>query len=62
MSNDLISWLQRWYTAQCDGGWEHHYGITIGTLDNPGWYSELRAMPSITVQERLRFLNVLALY
>lgn len=38
MNDDLISWLQDWYTAQCDGDWDHHYGITIGTLDNPGWY------------------------
>lgn len=32
-----LAWLQGWYTAQCDGDWEHQYGITIGTLDNPGW-------------------------
>jgi Immunity protein 53 len=38
VNDDLISWLQNWYTAQCHGNWEHHYGITIGTLDNPGWY------------------------
>ncbi len=29
--------LQAWYLAQCDGDWEHSYGITLGTLDNPGW-------------------------
>jgi hypothetical protein len=29
--------LQTWYVAQCDGDWEHTYGITIFTLDNPGW-------------------------
>ena len=29
--------LQRWYLAQCDGEWEHSYGVEIGTLDNPGW-------------------------
>ena len=29
--------LQRWYSAQCGGEWEHAYGIEIGTLDNPGW-------------------------
>jgi|SRR3954454_2812140 hypothetical protein len=29
--------LQDWYANQCDGAWEHTYGITIGTLDNPGW-------------------------
>ena len=29
--------LQDWYLDQCDGDWEHDYGIEIGTLDNPGW-------------------------
>lgn len=30
--------LNRWYQAQCDGDWEHRYGISIETLDNPGWW------------------------
>jgi hypothetical protein len=34
---DLI-WLQKWYKSQCDGDWEHEYGISIETTDNPGWY------------------------
>jgi len=38
MSNDDIFWLQKWYQSQCDGDWEHEYGITIETVDNPGWY------------------------
>jgi hypothetical protein len=29
--------LQRWYLAECNGDWEHSYGIKIETLDNPGW-------------------------
>jgi hypothetical protein len=32
-----LVWLQDWYTAQCDGDWEHQNGISIDTLDNPGW-------------------------
>lgn len=27
----------RWYVEQCDDDWEHSYGITIDTVDNPGW-------------------------
>jgi immunity protein 53 of polymorphic toxin system len=34
---DLLESLQYWYTKQCDGDWEHQYGIRIETLDNPGW-------------------------
>jgi hypothetical protein len=37
MSGDIVSWLERWYTDHCDGEWEHTYGVTIDTLDNPGW-------------------------
>ena len=29
--------LQRWYLSQCNDNWEHSYGVTIDTLDNPGW-------------------------
>lgn len=32
-----IKWLKRWYKSQCDGDWEHCYGVEISTLDNPGW-------------------------
>ena len=34
---DALYLLQRWYVGQCDGEWEHSYGVTIDTLDNPGW-------------------------
>lgn len=36
-SLDLISRLQQWYARECNGDWEHSYGISIETLDNPGW-------------------------
>jgi Immunity protein 53 len=35
---NVFEWLQQWYKSQCDGDWEHEYGITIETVDNPGWY------------------------
>lgn len=35
--DDVLSWLQRWYRSQCDGDWEHTYGVRVDTLDNPGW-------------------------
>jgi hypothetical protein len=34
---DELSWLQQWYSAHSDGIWEHGAGITIETIDNPGW-------------------------
>jgi len=34
---DNISWLEDWYDSQCDGEWEHGFGVQVDTLDNPGW-------------------------
>lgn len=34
--NNLIR-LQNWYKSNCNGDWEHSWGIKIDTLDNPGW-------------------------
>ncbi|MED1785455.1 immunity 53 family protein [Brevibacillus fortis] len=34
---ELIKWLENYYSSNCDGDWEHGYGITICTIDNPGW-------------------------
>ncbi len=36
-SEDRLGWLQEWYHSNCNGDWEHFYGIKIDTLDNPGW-------------------------
>lgn len=29
--------MQDWYASQCDGDWEHSFGVQVETLDNPGW-------------------------
>ena len=36
MSN-IIFRLEEWYADQCDGDWEHEFGIKINSIDNPGW-------------------------
>ncbi|KMQ59917.1 hypothetical protein ACM39_18325 [Chryseobacterium sp. FH2] len=33
----MLNWLEKWFDSQCNGDWEHNYGIKIETLDNPGW-------------------------
>jgi hypothetical protein len=38
---DLIKRLQKWYISECNGDWEHTYGVQIGTLDNPGWIVDI---------------------
>jgi hypothetical protein len=36
-TDDALTLLQRWYLSRCDGEWEHRHGVTIESLDNPGW-------------------------
>ncbi len=50
-TNSLDS-LGEWYATQCNGEWEHGYGIRIDTLDNPGWYVVIELTG--TALERLR--------
>jgi hypothetical protein len=37
LMNDLILALQNWYASQCNGTWEHSFGVEISNIDNPGW-------------------------
>ena len=32
-----LQFLERWYQQQCNGFWEHGFGVTIETLAQPGW-------------------------
>ena len=32
-----LSKLIAWYLSHCDGEWEHGYGVSLTSLDNPGW-------------------------
>lgn len=34
---NVLNWLMAWYKSNCDGDWEHLFGVKIDTLDNPGW-------------------------
>jgi len=29
--------IMSWYSSNCNGDWEHSFGVKIDTLDNPGW-------------------------
>lgn len=38
---NTLKWLQNWYYENCNGNWEHSYGVKIDTVDNPGWSVEI---------------------
>lgn len=41
IKSDGLAWLQDFYANECNGDWEHQYGVIIETLDNPGWSLEV---------------------
>jgi Immunity protein 53 len=41
MTENIFEWLQNWYLDECNGEWEHTYGVKIETLDNPGWHVKI---------------------
>ena len=54
---DEIDWLQAFYAEHCNGTWEQHYGLSLDTLDNPGWLlqvdladTELADKPFVAVE------------
>jgi len=38
---DELKEIQKWFAEQCNGAWEHAYGIEIRTCDNPGWWVKI---------------------
>ncbi len=32
-----VDFLQSWYRSQCDGEWEKTRGVTIESMETPGW-------------------------
>ncbi|UOK42181.1 MULTISPECIES: immunity 53 family protein [Flavobacterium] len=37
MQENLLNRIQNWYQINCNDDWEHSYGFSIETIDNPGW-------------------------
>lgn len=38
---EILTWLQAWYVARCDGEWEFREGIKLLSVSNPGWIVEI---------------------
>lgn len=57
IASDNIEIISKWFLEQCDGDWEHEYGIKIETLDNPGWHItidlQFTSLESLAIEERV---------
>ncbi|MHB1458026.1 MAG: Imm53 family immunity protein [Armatimonadota bacterium] len=56
--NDPMKWLQQWYWRHCDGDWEHGYGVTIETMDNPGWSLTINLEDTSLAQENFDAITI----
>jgi len=41
MDAALLTRFQNWYLTNCNGDWEHSFGVKLYTVDNPGWFLEI---------------------
>lgn len=55
---NVLAELHLWYESQCNEDWEHQCGVSIETLDNPGWSvtidledTELEGKPFQTIED-----------
>lgn len=55
--NSLL-WIQKWYKEQCDGDWEHLYGVKIDTLDNPGWSVTIDLLDTVFEGKEFKTLRI----
>jgi len=55
---DIVGKIQNWYKNNCDGNWEHSYGIKIETLDNPGWHVEIDLNNTKCADKNFREINI----
>ncbi len=53
----LVDEIQVWYETQCNGDWEHDYGLTIVTLDNPGWKVTINLTGTKLVNKHFEILS-----
>lgn len=34
----MLKWLEKWYLSNCNGDWEHCFGLIINYTSNQEWY------------------------
>jgi hypothetical protein len=48
--------LQGWYTRQCNGDWEHAWGIRIESCDNPGWWVKINLVGTSLLDRQFKVI------
>jgi len=56
--HQLLTRLQNWYAEQCNDDWEHRYGITLTTCDNPGWWMKVDLVGTALVNQAFETVRI----
>jgi len=56
--SNVLTELQTWYFSQCNGDWEHLYGVKIDTLDNPGWTINIDLLETNLLDTQFEEINI----
>ena len=56
-TNEVLKDLEKWFRAHCDSDWEHSYGVSIETTDNPGWHVEIDLLETKWAESVLPFFR-----
>lgn len=59
MNSELnnIDRLQKWYLSNCNGDWEHQYGIKVETIDNPGWSVKVELLETKLQEKKIKTID-----
>ena len=45
--------IENWFQSCCDGRWEHNFGFSLETTDNPGWIATFQLYTTKTEAESI---------
>ncbi|WP_124949931.1 immunity 53 family protein [Sulfuriferula thiophila] len=46
-TDDVFQRLENWYLGECNEDWEHSFGVTIQSSDNPGWIVQIDLIETV---------------
>lgn len=55
---NMVEWMQKWYYAQCDGDWEHEFGVKINTIKNDGWAVTVNLIGTVCEGQFFQEVNI----
>ena len=56
--DEFVTALENWFVSNCNGDWEHQFGVRIDTLDNPGWSVDINLEDTVICERTFDSISV----